>query len=173
MYLKDGEMVDAARRNILTVGHVEERIISLRGQNVILDADFAELYGVETKRLNEQVRRNAKRFPLDFVFQLSSDEYDLLRSHSATSSWGDRRYPPYAFTEHGALMAANVLASERAVEMSVLIVRAFMALRRALAGHEELARKLDELEARYDVQFRAVFDAIRQLMTPPNAAERS
>jgi len=172
MDVKDGERANAAEHSLVPAGHVEQRIISLRGQNVILDADLAELYGVETKRLNEQVRRNAKRFPPDFVFQLSSDESERLRSHSATSSWGGRRYPPYAFTEHGALMAANVLASERAVEMSVLIVRAFVALRRALAGHEELSRKLDALEARYDHQFRVVFDAIRQLMAPPAPARR-
>ena len=165
----DGTETSSVERSLVPAGLVERRITSLRGQNVILDADLAELYDVETKRLNEQVKRNAKRFPPDFAFQLSPDEFEHLRSQSATSSWGGRRYPPYAFTEHGALMAANVLASERAVEMSVVIVRAFVTLRRALAGHEELARKLGELEARYDSQFRAVFDAIRQLMTPPTS----
>lgn len=121
MDVKDGETVDVAERSLVPAGHVEQRIISLRGQNVILDVDLAELYGVETKRLNEQVRRNAKRFPLDFVFQLSSDEYEVLRSHSATSSWGGRRYPPYAFTEHGALMCGGLLFGQLGRSLRLLL----------------------------------------------------
>ena len=142
-----------------------------------MDADLAALYGVSTKRLNEQVRRNRDRFPDDFMFQLTAAELNVLkdevgasnlRSRFATSrSHGGRRYLPYAFTEHGAIMAANVLNSDRAVQASVQVVRAFVRLRQILASNSELARKLDELEKKYDRQFRVIFDAIRQLMTPP------
>jgi len=142
----------------------------VRGQKVLIDADLAELYGVPTKRLNEQVRRNAGRFPEDFCFQLTAEESAALRSQFATSNSvggrGGRRYPALAFTEHGAIMAANVMNSPRAVEMSVHVVRAFVRLREMLASHKELAKRLDELEARYDGQFKVVFDAIRQLMSP-------
>jgi ORF6N domain len=148
---------------------VEERIRRFRGEKVILDADLAELYGVPVKRLNEAVRRNRTRFPADFMFQLSHDEFANLRSQIATSSWGGRRYQPHAFTEHGAIMVAAVLNSEQAVAVSVMVVRAFVRLRQLLVTHAELARKLDELERKYDAQFQGVFDAIRQLMAPPFA----
>lgn len=153
---------------------IASRIVVVRGQRVILDADLAELYGVPTRRLNEQVRRNAERFPEDFCFQLSADEAAVLRSQIATSSseghgWGGRRYLPYAFTEHGAIMAANVLNSPRAVAMSVQVVRTFVRLREVIASHKDLAKRLGELEAKYDKQFKVVFDAIRALMAPPEA----
>ncbi|HEX7898856.1 MAG TPA: ORF6N domain-containing protein [Planctomycetota bacterium] len=143
---------------------LEGRIHLIRGQRVMLDSDLAQLYGVATKRLNEQVRRNSRRFPGDFAFQLSLEEADILKSQFATSSWGGRRKLPMAFTEHGAVMLANVLNSKTAVEASVLVVRAFIRLRSILGSHAELARKVQELESRYDAQFRVVFDAIRELM---------
>jgi len=153
---------------LVPVDSVERSIIEIRGVRVILDADLAALYGVETKALTRAVRRNPERFPSDFMFQLSSVEFAHLRRQSGTSSqWGGRRYPPLAFTEQGVAMLSSVLRSVRAAQVNVEIMRTFVRLRQALAGHEELARKLDALESRYDRQFRAVFDAIRRLMTPP------
>lgn len=143
-------------------------ILAIRNHNVILDTDLALLFGVETRALIQAVKRNDKRFPLDFMFQLTRKEFDSLRSQIVISkSRGGRRHLPYAFTEHGAIMAASVLNSERAVEASVEVVRAFVKLRQILASNAELARQLDELEKKYDRQFKIVFDAIRQLMSPP------
>jgi len=135
----------------------------------MLDADLARLYGVPTRRLNEQVKRNRDRFPPDFMFRLTRDEFHDLKSQIATSSsaWGGRRALPNAFTEHGAVMLASVLKSPTAVHTSVLVVRAFIKLRRLLRAHAELARKLDVLESKYDAQFRVVFAAIRELMESP------
>ena len=134
----------------LAADEIASRIQSVRGAKVLLDSDLAELYGVTTKRLNEQVRRNPVRFPPDFVFQLTDQEFGRLRSQFATSNIavgrGGRRYLPHAFTEHGSLMAANVLSSPRAVEVSVYIVRAFVSLRQTLAAHRDLASKLEALE---------------------------
>jgi phage regulator Rha-like protein len=159
--------------NKLTVPPPQDLIHRVRGQAVILDADLAALYGVTTKRLNEQIRRNRQRFPEDFAFQLSEQEWNALRSQFATSNErGGRRYRPYAFTEHGAIMAANVLNSERAVQMSVAVVRAFIKLRRMALSVEALARKVNQLENKYDERFRFVFDAIRELMTPPDPPRR-
>ncbi len=153
------------------------RIFLLRGQRVLLDSDLAELYGVSPKRLNEQVRRNRERFPEDFVFLIEIKELRNLRSQFATlrGVWGrHRKYPHVAFTEHGAIMAATVLNSPRAVEMSVYVVRAFVKLRELLASNTELARKLEALEksveildARTRKQFEEVYRAIRALMAPP------
>jgi ORF6N domain len=150
---------------------VESRILVLRDHKVILDKDLAELYGVSVKRLNEQVKRNQERFPADFLFQLTVEESEALRSQIATSKTGrgGRRYAPYAFTEHGAIMAATVLNSERAVEMSVFVVRAFVRLREMLANNRELAAKIDELERRLDTHDDSIQDlieAIKQLMAP-------
>jgi len=150
---------------------LESRILVLRGHKVVLDSDLAELYSVPVKRLNEQVKRNPERFPADFMFQLSSKEHDLLRSQFATSKTGrgGRRYPPYAFTEHGAIMAATVLNSERAVEMSVFIVRAFIRMRETLTNNRRVAAKLAELERRlkgHDAAIQEVIDAIQELMSP-------
>lgn len=142
----------------------------MRGQRVMIDADLAALYGVPTKRLNEQVRRNARRFPEDFCFRLASVE--KAEVVAKCDHLGRLRFspsPPYAFTEHGAIMAANVLNSPRAVEMSVHVVRAFVRLREMIASHKALVKRLDELEARHDEQFKVVFDAIRRLMAPPEA----
>lgn len=152
----------------------------------MLDADLATLYGVTTKRLNEQLRRNLARFPADFVFQLTDQEVAILRSQFATSSsdtrhlaWGGRRYAPHAFSEHGAIMAAMVLNSPRATEVSVYVVRAFVQLRDTLIAHRELGKRLDELEARierklssHDQAIAGILDAIRQLMTPPELGKK-
>jgi hypothetical protein len=156
---------------------VESRILVLRHQKVILDTDLAELYGVPVKRLNEQVKRNRERFPSDFMFQMTAEEQESLRSQFATSKTGrgGRRYAPYAFTEHGAIMAATVLNSERAVEMSVFVVRAFVRLRELLASNEKLAAKIDELEQRldtHDASIQDLIEAIRQLMLPEPATGR-
>jgi len=148
---------------------LERRIYLIRGHKVILDRDLAELYGVPTKRLNEQVTRNINRFPGDFMFQLGDDEAEVLRSQIATSKEGrgGRRYLPRVFTEHGVAMLSSILRSERAAQVNIAIMRAFVRLRQLLATHEELARKLDAMEHTYDAQFKVVFDVIRKLMEPP------
>ena len=154
---------------VTPVERVEERILQIRGQKVLLDSDLARLYEVPVKQLNQAVKRNRGRFPPDFMFQLDREEWAALRSQSVTSKVrrGGRQYPPYFFTEHGAVMAATVLNSDRAVAMSVLVVRAFVRLRKVLATHEELARKLAALEQRYDQQFQVVFQAIREILEVP------
>jgi hypothetical protein len=178
--------VPAPAQNAISPENIDSQIVLLRGQKVLLDETLAELYAVSTKRLNEQVRRNRRRFPPDFVFRLTDQEFRNLRSQFATSSlsttdWGGRRYSPYAFTEHGALMAANVLNSRRAIEVAVFVVRAFVRLREALATHKDLARKLEDLERKtealalkHDVlaedthaQFKEVIEALRRLMSTP------
>ena len=154
---------------------IERRILLVRGQKVMLDSHLAELYGVTTKRLNEQVRRNARRFPGDFMFQLTLKEQEALRSHFATLKRGrglHRKYLPYVFTEQGVAMLSSALNSERAIFVNIEIMRAFVRLREILATHKDLARKLEELEKNYDEQFRIVFEAIRQLMTPPDPPKR-
>ena len=156
---------------------VDSRILVVRQQKVILDTDLAELYGVPVKRLNEQVKRNRERFPSDFMFRLSDEEQESLRSQTATSKSGrgGRRYAPYAFTEHGAIMAATVLNSEQAVEMSVFVVRAFVRLREMLATNDKLAAKIDELEQRldtHDASIQDLIEAIRQMMLPEPATGR-
>jgi hypothetical protein len=172
---KKSEAVEETAVALVPVERVERRILLIRGEKVILDADLAELYGATTKRLNEQVRRNLDRFPPDFMFQLTEEEFAILRSQFATSrsGWGGRRYPPFAFTEHGAIMAANVLNSPRAVAVSVMVVRAFVRLREMLASHADLSRKLEDLEKRYDSQFKQVFAAIRALMASPGDSEKN
>ena len=169
-------------KELIPVAMIERKILLIRGERVMLDADLSELYGVTTKRLNEQVKRNADRFPADFAFQLTSEEWESLkalnnesnRSQFATGSQKHRdpRFLPWVFTEHGAIMAATVLNSKQAVAMSVYVVRTFIRLRQMLATHKDLARKLAEMEKKYDAQFKVVFDAIRQLMTPPEMKKR-
>ena len=164
----------ANSRSVIPAERIERSILLIRGHKVMLDADLAELYGVQTKVLVQAVQRNRERFPDDFMLQLTKEEFDNLRSQFVTSSsgWGGRRYPPYAFTEQGVAMLSSVLRSERAVRVNIEIMRAFVRLREMLASHAELARRLDDLEQRYDAQFKAVFDAIRELMTPPQAPRR-
>jgi phage regulator Rha-like protein len=160
---------------VIPAERIEKAILSIRGEKVMLDSDLAELYGVETRVLNQAVKRNASRFPEDFMFQLNADEIAKLnRSQIVIGSQKHRdpRFPPYAFTEHGALMLANVLNSERAAQTSVQVVRAFVRLRQMLASNAELSRKLAALENKYDAQFKVVFDAIRQLMSPPAKPKR-
>jgi hypothetical protein len=168
-------MVAMARTRLALIpAHVERTILFLRGERVILDADLAALYGVETRAVVQAIKRNRQRFPDDFMFQLTADEAANLRSQTVISSsaHGGRRYAPYAFTEHGVAMLAAVLNSPRAVQVSIEIVRAFVRLRAMLAGDAELARKLTALEKKYDAQFRIVFDAIRELMAPPPVKPR-
>jgi phage regulator Rha-like protein len=165
-----------AKKTTLTLP-VESRILVLRHQKVILDTDLAELYGVPVKRLNEQVKRSQERFPSDFMFRLTAKEADSLRSQIATSKEGrgGRRYLPYAFTEHGAIMAASVLNSERAVEMSVFVVRAFVRLREMLSSNRQLAAKIKELERRletHDTTIQDILDAIKELMIPEEGSGR-
>lgn len=170
----------AARRPTVPVPveDISRTILILRRQRVILDADLATLYGVPTKALNQAVKRNAKRFPEDFVFRLTREEVEALnRSQFVTGSQKHRdpRFPPFAFTEHGAIMAATVLSSPRAVEMSLYVVRAFVRLRELLASNTALARKLDELERMYqhhDEAITAILSAIRELTNPPAPKRR-
>jgi len=165
------------RKNTLAPRPIENQIFLARGQKVLLDSDLAALYGVEVRALNQAVKRNAERFPSDFVFQLSEEESGILRSQTVISkiNRGGRRYRPYAFTEHGAVMAASVLNSPRAVEMSIFVVRAFVRLRETLAAHKVLAAKLAELEQRLETHGTAIEEivqAIRALMTPPEKPVR-
>jgi hypothetical protein len=159
--------------SLVPVEVIEKKILLIRGHKVMLDADLAELYGVETKRLNEQVRRNRGRFPEDFMFQLNSDEKTKVVANcdhldklkfSATL--------PYAFTEHGDLMVASVLNTSRAIEISVFVVRAFIKLREMVLSNKEIVRRLDDLEKKYDAQFKVVFDALRALMASPVKPKR-
>lgn len=154
---------------IVPVELIERKIYLIRGQKVMLDSDLAELYGITTKVLVQAVKRNLKRFPSDFMFVLTNQEVASLRSQIVTSKIGrgGRRYPPYAFTEQGVSMLSSVLNSDRAVEVNIQIMRTFVKLREIIASHKDLAKRLDDLEKKYDAQFRVVFDAIRRLMTPP------
>jgi len=156
---------------VLPLERVERIIFVLRGQKVILDADLAKLYGVTTKRLNEQVKRNQERFPEDFMFQLSTEEkHEVVANCDHLSKLKFSPVLPYAFTEHGAIMAASVLNTPRAIETSVFVVRAFVRFREMATIHREMARKFEELEgliADHDEQIQAIFEAIRQLMIPP------
>jgi len=162
---------------IVLAQKADSKIRILRGQKVILDADLAELYGVPVKRLNQQVTRNARRFPSDFLFRLSRPEHQNLRLQIATSSskHGGRRYAPVAFTEHGAIMAATVLNSKRAIEVSIFVVRAFVRMREALAMNQQIVTKLSEIEKRlesHDVEIQELVEAIRELMAPLPANSR-
>jgi hypothetical protein len=158
---------------LIPVERIEQAILLIRGHKTMLDSNLASLYGVETKALVRAVKRNTDRFPADFMFQLTREEFADLRNHFGTSSsWGGRRYAPYAFTEQGVAMLSSVLRSPRAVAVNVEIMRAFVRLRQMLASHADLARKLDSLETKYDAQFKVVFDAIRQLMASPEPKPR-
>jgi hypothetical protein len=162
------------KKGIDRVEAVEKRIVLLRGERVMLSTDLAALYEVEPRVLVQAVKRNLDRFPEDFMFQLTREELANLKSQIVISSWGGlRRATPYAFTEQGVAMLSSVLRSPRAIRVNVEIMRAFVRLRRLLASNEELARKLAELERKYDAQFKIVFDAIRQIMAPPEKARRS
>jgi hypothetical protein len=151
---------------IASVEQIESRIFVIRGQKVMLSMHLAELYEVEPRALVQAVKRNIERFPEDFMFQLGPEEFANLKSQIVISSWGGIRAAPYAFTEQGVSMLSSVLRSDRAIQVNIEIMRAFVRLRQILASNAELAGKLAALEKKYDIQFKAVFDAIRQLMTP-------
>lgn len=166
---------------VVPIERITQGILLIRGQKVMLDSDLAELYGVVTKVLIQAVKRNIERFPDDFMFQLTGEEFKRLKSQIVTSNSSDeaapsdrggRRYPPYAFTEQGVAMLSSVLRSKRAVMVNVEIMRAFVRLRQMLASNADLARKLATLEKKYDAQFKIVFDAIRDLMAPPQPKKR-
>jgi hypothetical protein len=163
-------------KSLIPVERIERRIFLIRGHKVMLSNDLAELYEVEPRILVQAVKRNIDRFPEDFMFQLSQEEFSILKSQIVISSWGGlRRATPYAFTEQGVqgvAMLSSVLRSKRAIQVNIEIMRAFVRLRRLLASHADLARKLEALEKKYDAQFKVVFDAIRQLMTPPEPKRR-
>lgn len=174
-------MAKSQQAAFVPVEHITRSILVLRGQRVIIDSDLAAIYGVNTGRLNEAVKRNRERFPEDFVFRLSAAEHTALISQVATSKTGrgGRRKLPWAFTEHGAIQAANVLNSPRAVAMGVYVVRAFVKLREFLASNKELAKRLDELESRltqklatHDQAIAGLLNTIRELMNPPSTKRR-
>lgn len=175
----------AGKNTLIATESIETKILFIRGQKVMLDEDLAALYEVEIKVLNQAVKRNFDRFPDDFMFQLTADEYAGLRCQSDTSSLRSqivtlksgrgrhRKYLPYAFTEQGVSMLSSVLRSGRAIQVNIEIMRAFVRLRQMLASNAELSRKLIALEKKYDIQFKAVFDAIRQLMSPSEPKKKS
>jgi hypothetical protein len=161
--------------NLVPAERIERLILLIRGHKVLLDTDLAQLYNVSTKVLNPAVRRNKDRFPSDFIFQLTAEEVYSLRSQTVTLEIGrgrHRKYLPYAFSEQGIAMLSSVLRSKRAVHVNIEIMRAFVRLRELLATHKDLARKLEALEKKYDAQFKIVFDAIRQLMSPEAPKKR-
>jgi hypothetical protein len=152
---------------------VQRQIIVIRGEKVMLDRDLAELYGVETKQLKRAVRRNIDRFPPDFMFELTKEEYDALRYQFGALKRGEHsKYLPIAFTEQGVAMLSSVLNSKRAIEVNILIMRAFVQLRQMISSHKDLLRKVEAIEKKYDEQFQVVFEAIKQLMIPPEKPKR-
>ncbi len=164
-----------SEESLIPIERIEQKIYVVRGERVMLDSDLADVYGVTTFNFNKAVKRNIKRFPEDFMFQLTKEEHESLTFQIGISNKGrgGRRYLPYVFTEHGALMAANVLSSDRAVEASVQVIRAFVKLRQMLASNAELAKKVEALEQKYDANFKIVFDAIRKLMLPPEKSKQA
>jgi hypothetical protein len=162
----------AGRRALIPPERIERTILLIRGHKVILDRDLAELYGVTTGNLNKAVTRNLDRFPDDFMIQLTADEFENLKFHFGTSSWGGTRKRPRAFTEQGVAMLSSVLRSKQAVAVNIEIMRAFVRIRELIAGRQDLILRLDALEARYDAQFRSVFDAIRALISDEDRQRR-
>jgi hypothetical protein len=164
---------DIAMESLVTIEKIEKKILLIRDHKVMLDADLAELYGVETKQLKRAVRRNEYRFPPDFMFQLTREEYDSLRSQFGTLKRGEHsKYLPMVFTEQGVAMLSSVLNSRRAIKVNIMIMRAFVSLRWMVSSNKALLQKLEEMERKYDKQFKIVFEAIRQLMTPPETKKR-
>ncbi len=162
-------------KKIVSQETIEQKIFLIRGQKVMLDKDLAELYGIETKVLKQAVKRNIKRFPTDFMFELSKEEFKNLRSQIVTSSWGGVRYTPMAFTEQGVAMLSSVLNSDKAIQVNIQIMRVFSSLRQILATHKELVHKLNELErkiTKHDGDIATIFQAIRQLMAPPESTRK-
>jgi len=153
---------------VVPIERIASVIYLVRDQKVMLDMDLAELYGVETKRLNEQVKRNLRRFPEDFMFQLTKEEFENLKSQIATSSWGGRRTLPYVFTEQGVAMLSSVLNSDRAIDINVAIIRTFIRMREMLATHEDVARKIEE----HDQHIAILYDYIKKLMEPSESSKK-
>jgi hypothetical protein len=161
------------KTSLIPAERIEKRIFYLRGVKVMLSPDLAELYGVTAKVLNQAVTRNRERFPEDFMFQLTRGEFEDLKSQIVTSSWGGmRRALPYAFSEQGIAMLSGILRSGRAIRVNIEIMRAFVRLRQMLSANAQLASKLEDLERKYDRQFKIVFDAIREIITPPLARSK-
>jgi len=158
--------------NKIATADLEEQIYLIRGQRVMLDQDLASPYQVETRTLIQAVKRNRDRFPDDFLFSLSNQELSHLRSQFVISSWGGRRTAPYAFTEQGVAMLSSVLKSKRAVKVNIEIMRAFVQIRKFASSHEQLSKKLIKLEQQYDLRFKIIFDAIREIMKPENTSEK-
>ncbi len=157
-------------KSLVPIERIEGKIYIIRGKKVMLDRDLADLYEVETKYLNRQVRRNLDRFPADFMFQMTEAEF--LRCHFVTSKRGGRRYIPYAFTEQGIAMLSSILKSKRAVQVNIQIMRTFIKLRKILSSNRELRKKIESLENKYDQQFKVVFDAIKALLNPVSAKKK-
>ena len=161
--------------SLVPVEIIQSKIFFIQGQKVIFDRDLAELYGVSTKRFNEQVKRHIKRFPSDFMFQLKQKEWDNLRSQFATSSWGGRRYPPYLFTEQGVAMLSSVLKSKRAAQVNISIMRAFVRIRELVMSNKVILQKLESLERKYashDVKIETLFEEMREFMAEPKKPAR-
>jgi phage regulator Rha-like protein len=154
-------------KELIPVERIENKILLIRGDKVMLDVDLAELYNVEVKHLVRAVRRNIERFPSEFMFQLDNKEFMELRSHFGTAKFKMRRFAPLVFTEQGVAMLSSVLNSKRAIQINIEIMKTFVRMREMLISNREMAKRLDELESKYDKQFDVVFDAIRQLMAPP------
>ena len=148
----------------MLIKNIQSKIYEIRNQKVMLDFDLAQLYEVETKVLNQSVKRNPDRFPEDFMFQLTEEEFNNLRSQFVTSSWGGKRYMPYAFTEQGVSMLSSVLKSKKAVQVNISIMRVFVAVKQLILGNTELSKKLEELESKYNKQFSDVYEALNYLM---------
>ncbi len=165
--------MEDSQQSLVPQERIENLIILVRGQKVMLDQDLATLYGVETRKLVQAVKRNIDRFPEDFMFQLTKGEFDLLRSQIVTSKQrGGRRYPPYAVSEQGVAMLSSVLNSKRAIHVNIEIMRAFVRLRKMIASHVELSRKFEKLEKKYDSKFKVIFDILKRLMGPPDNKKR-
>jgi hypothetical protein len=160
-------------KNIIPSESIINKIYVFREQKVMLDSDIAELYQVETKRLNEQVKRNLDRFPESFMFQLTKEEWADLKSQNATSSWGGRRREPFVFTEHGILMLSSVLNSDIAIKMSVQIIETFVQLRKLANNYEEIMHKIEQMESQYNHQFSEIYQALQQLLSKPKETPRS
>jgi hypothetical protein len=161
------------QKSVVPLEEIQSQIITIRGEKVLFDNTLAELYGVETKQLKRAVRRNSYRFPPDFMFELTKEEYDSLRSHFGTLKRGEHsKYSPMVFTEQGVAMLSSILNSRKAIEVNIMIMRAFINLRWMVSSNKVLLRKFEEMEKKYDEQFRVVFEAIRQLMAPPETSKR-
>lgn len=158
--------------DIISQEVIENKIFVIRGRKVMFDRDLASLYWVKTSQLTRQVRRNIKRFPDDFMFHLTGEEFTNLKRHFGTSSWGGTRKLPYVFTENGVAMLSSVLNSERAIQVNIQIMRTFTKVREMLLTHKELKQKIEEMEKKYNYQFKIVFDAIKQLLEPPEKPKR-